>query len=570
MRIALLSHQWPGARMGGIGTCVRQTALALAGAGHDVHVFTLTLPEDVRRQIPPEIRVHEAAALSEAMQGRTVPAPLAAAAAAGGAGAYRLALAWRLAEPLLALHRDQPFDVVEAPEVEALGLPLLLCGFDAPVVTHLHCPTAVARSANELANHAIDAPLVDALESAAIHLADAVCAPTKAVLELTRELAPVPSDGRVIPHPFVAGEHPFEPPPANGPIVFVGRLERLKGVEVLADALNLFLPRRPTVTFRFIGPDTTNSQGGSMRQWIESRLEAFVRSRVAFTGELSPSDVSAAWREASFAVLPSLRENFSMALCEAMAAGRTAVVAAGTGSVEVLGDTGVVAEHGSAGALARAMETLWNDRRRLRELSGAAYERVRAFCSPDRVAAARVAFYRETIQAFSRQGAEQRTRKLATLPPACAAAVLPALGRMTAMLAGVRPPGTLTPGTRLLGIMDELERRQGTPAAVLLYGAGKHTARLLSERHVWESRRHRVVGIIDDHPRFGASPQYLDLPVQSVRSAHARLRCGGALPPVVLSTDTYEDQFWAQCAPLREAGVPVFRLYSTREQACST
>lgn len=570
MRIALLSHQWPGARMGGIGSCIRQTALALAGAGHDVHVFTLTLPEDVRRQIPPAIHVHEGASLSEAVQGGAVPAPLAAAAAAGGAGTYRLALAWRLAEPLLALHRDHPFDLVEAPEVEALGLPLILSGFDAPMVTHIHCPTAIARSANELPHDAADAPLVDALEWAAIHLADAVCAPTKAVLDLTKELAHVPRDAWVIPHPFVANDHAFAPPPANGPIVFVGRLERLKGVEVLADALNVFLPRRHSARFRFIGPDTTHAQGGSMRHWIEERLHASVRPRVEFTGELSPPDVAAAWREASFAVLPSLRENFSMALCEAMAAGRTAIVAAGTGSVEVLGDAGVVVEHGSAGALADAMVALWDDRRRRGELSRAAYERVREFCSPDRVAAATTEFYRETITAFARDGAEQRNRKLATLPPACGAAVLSALARITATLAGVRPPGALTPGMRLLGIMDQLERRQGAPVAVLLYGAGKHTARLLTERHIWEERRHRVVGIIDDHPRFEVSPRYLDLPVESVRGAHARLRSGGALPPVVLSTDTYEDQFWAQCAPLRAAGVPVFRLYSKREIPCST
>ena len=57
-------------------------------------------------------------------------------------------------------------------------------------------------------------------------------------------------------------------------------------------------------------------------------------------------------------------------------------------------------------------------------------------------------------------------------------------------------------------------------------------------------------------------PVYLDLPVQSLESAKARVVSGKMLPPVVLSTDTYEEQFWEQSAPLREAGVLVFRLYS--------
>ena len=109
--------------------------------------------------------------------------------------------------------------------------------------------------------------------------------------------------------------------------------------------------------------------------------------------------------------------------------------------------------------------------------------------------------------------------------------------------------------------MSKIENEQGQPARLMLYGAGKHTARLMSERHLWESRRHRVVGIIDDHPRFAQTPIYLDVPVQSMDAAAARVLGGEKLPPVVLSTDTYADQFWRQSAVLRAAGVQVFRLY---------
>ena len=569
MRIGLLSHQWPGARMGGIGTCVRQTAIALASAGHDVHVFTLTLPADVRPELPAEIHVHETRGLAESVQDGLIPASSAASAVAGGEGVYRLAIAWKLAGALLEQHSHEPFDVVEAPEVEALGLPLLLQPhFDVPVVTHLHCCTAIAQDANVMTVDE-DTRLTAALEFAAIHLADAVCAPSEAVVSLTRELVPTMYPPRVIPHPFAAPDRRFAPPPAGGPILFVGRLERLKGVEALTGALNDFLVQRPDATFQFIGPDTNTAGGRSMRESLESRLDPAVRPRVEFRGELPPAEIAAAWERASFGVMPSHRENFSMACCEAMAAGRTLIVASGTGSVEVIGDAGVVAERGSAASLARAMQELWDDRERLNRLSHAAHQRVRSLCSPDRVAHQRVAFYEDCIRAMRRPHRITRTERLGSLPPACAAAVLPALSRVVGTLAGVPLPASSTPGTRLLHIMDALERRHRQPARVLLYGAGKHTARLLAERHVWESRRHRVVGIIDDHPRFEASPQYLDLPVQSVRSAHARARAGTTLPPVVLSTDTYEDQFWAQCAPLRAAGVPVFRLYSTREVPCS-
>lgn len=74
-------------------------------------------------------------------------------------------------------------------------------------------------------------------------------------------------------------------------------------------------------------------------------------------------------------------------------------------------------------------------------------------------------------------------------------------------------------------------------------------------------RQLRLVVLIDDHPRFRASPIYLDLPVQSIAQAVEAAACGTLAPTVVLSTDTYEDQFWLQTAPLREGGVSVFRLY---------
>ena len=121
-----------------------------------------------------------------------------------------------------------------------------------------------------------------------------------------------------------------------------------------------------------------------------------------------------------------------------------------------------------------------------------------------------------------------------------------------------------SPGRRLSAICETITSTHREPARLLLYGAGKHTARLLSERHAWERHGHCVVGIIDDHPKFTDSPTFLDLPVRSLAAVEAAIKAGQSSAPVVLSTDTYEDQFWEKTSSLRSLGVPVFRLYGQR------
>src|ERR1700722_12013541 len=96
MRIAFLTLQWPGVRMSGIGAAVRQIALALAAAGHDVHVFTVALPEDADR--PTALTIHECDDLAALINRNQLPAASAASIQAGGDGVYRLSLAWRLCQ----------------------------------------------------------------------------------------------------------------------------------------------------------------------------------------------------------------------------------------------------------------------------------------------------------------------------------------------------------------------------------------------------------------------------------------------------------------------------------------
>lgn len=565
--------------MGGIGAYTVGAAAALAAAGVEAHVFTFGLPGDVRGrlgEIAPGVKVHEVADAAARVAAGTLPGALAGAITAGGEAGYRLALGWLLAEAALEGPEGGGFDVIEAPEYEGLGVATVLRlagmrgargGRRPGLVTHLHSGSAINRRGNGVRAAAGDLA-IDALELAAIELADGLCAPSEAVVRETRVGLPFERAVTVIPQAVAVGEE-FVPPPGEGPIVFVGRLERLKGAEVLLEAARVFLPRCAGARLLVIGPDTPTAPGGaggtgrtSMQQWMRGRLEAGISERVTFAGELPPSEVAGQVAGARFVVVPSLFESFSLVAAGAMAAGRTVVVSDGTGAAEVVGEAGLTFERGSAAGLAAAMERLWLDGALLGDLSRRAQERARATFDPAVVVPRRVAFYRGVMEAAASGAAEGIDARLAKM----AAPFGGAMARMRAALRGEAEwggeQGMVTPGKRLLGIMEEVARGGG--ARVLLYGAGRHSARLLAERGVWESRGHRVVGFIDDAPRWaagGEAARFLDLPVETGAAALARARAGEAVGPIVLSTDTFEDQFWEKTAELRAAGVRVVRLY---------
>ncbi len=544
--------------MGGIGSYVRRAVGALASIGHDVHVFTFTLPADVRANVPAGLNLHECASLAARVETGELPANLAAALNAGGEGVYRLAIGQMLTSAFLEEHARQPFDVVEVPEVEALGLPLLLNEhIHVPVVTHLHCATAIAYEANNVAVGQSERLMIE-LEAAGIGLAENICAPTRRVVELTRRHVNSDIHATIIPYSITVSDRDFTPPPANGPVLFIGRLERLKGVELLAAALKPFLEANPEATCRLAAPDTnTGPDGRSMRAHMETVIGPKLLPRVTFLGEVSQDVLAKELATASFCVMPSLCENFSMAVCEAMASGRAVLVTEGTGLVEVVADAHLIAP-ATADDLAGRMTCLWRDRRELAEHSIKAKQHIATLCEPTAIGHRRVAFYQSTIDRFSTVGLNERNAKIAALP-----AVYRATVALAGALCGCNTNGSTSAGARLLRICDMIERKTGSRATITLYGAGKHTTKLLSEKYLWESRGHRVAGILDDHPRFSQSPVFLGLPVRSVSQAVSIAKAGETIAPVVLSTDTYEDQFWQQTAPLRELGVAVHRLYST-------
>lgn len=576
MHIAFLTFEFPDARPGGVGSYTLNVARSLASAGHHAHIFTLSLPPDVRFSLNSQhsalstrLAIHETPDLAERITANTLPGPLGSVLLNGGLPIYKLAVGALLADNLRQIHAITPLDIIEAPEYEALGLPLMLDPIPGvPIVTQIHLSSAINRWAEAYPANPLD-DLTDALERSVILAADGLYAATANIAATTRRLLPFDRPAAIIPYPVSLCSQPT-PAPTNGPILYVGRLQRRKGVDVLAAAADIVLRRLPHATFRIAGSDTTTSTHQSMRQVMTDRISPDLQSRFTFLGELSASAVQAELQGASFTVAPSIAENFANTAVDAMAAGRPVIYATGTGLDEVVADAGLAVSPLTAQTLADAMIRLHSDPALLATLAARAAHRAAHAFPLAQTTAARIAFYQQAIDAHHSKSTPPLPERLASLSPAQITAVLQALARLVHVTAGgtSSPP---SPGHLTLGYLLSLQEKLHRPPTVYLFGAGRHTVRLLAERHLWESRDLCLTGIIDDHPRFAPQPNdlspkmLLNTPVFSSRAVLAQLAQGKLhLDAIILSTDTLTDLFLEQTAPFRAApyNIPTPTIYN--------
>jgi glycosyltransferase involved in cell wall biosynthesis len=105
-------------------------------------------------------------------------------------------------------------------------------------------------------------------------------------------------------------------------ILFFGRVNFKKGLDILAKAFGAVARRRQDVHLVIAGPDN-EGWGARVRTWLG---EEGVLGRTTFTGMLLGPDKLAVLRDASMFVLPSYTENFGLAVIEAMAAGLPIII----------------------------------------------------------------------------------------------------------------------------------------------------------------------------------------------------------------------------------------------------
>lgn len=392
-RIGFLTPEYPTeAYTGGIGSYVRQMAYSLYRLGHSTCVL-LPVRSGEGLSWDGPIPIHKLAVTGLVSH---LPQPLGK--RSGLVFARRLV---RLAEKL-------GLDLLEAPDFAGMTAFLsLVKPARLHVVVRLHCCTAICRSlANDVSaskSNSIRVQLQDYLEKRAIQTADLVTAISTATVDQTKRMLRLSrEDFRVTPNPVNDGLFSLtSKTDADKPLVlFVGRLQWLKGPDLLIRCLPTLLQHHPNLRLCLVGKDTNTAPGGvSMLAYLKSLFPERISSHVEFTGFLEPEKVLKKYQTATACVFPSRWEGFGLVAAEAMACGKPTIVTDAGGFMDLISDnkTGLVVKSEDPNSLAFAIDRLLSDSQLCARLGAAARaEAASRFCG-NVVAQSTAEVYRSAI-----------------------------------------------------------------------------------------------------------------------------------------------------------------------------
>ena len=202
--------------------------------------------------------------------------------------------------------------------------------------------------------------LLEQIESFVLQRADLVVPMGKFTEQLALRKGAKPDKTIILPFPVQwAGSASVVPFPPQPCVLFVGRLEKEKGVHVLLEAMCQVREMVPSVRLLIAGD-------GSYRRELEAKVDRLsLREHVSFLGWLEGADLQGAYKEAWVLALPSIwAEGLGMVLVEAGLMGRP-VIGSDLGGIRDIiqhGYNGFLVPPGDSKALAEAILTILMNR----------------------------------------------------------------------------------------------------------------------------------------------------------------------------------------------------------------
>ncbi|MEI7888105.1 MAG: glycosyltransferase [Actinomycetes bacterium] len=365
LRLCFVTQTLPPTEIGGIGRYMLDLARGLSARGHEIRVIT-TGEDHSTVDLEDGVWVHRILKDDLELSDSCLP-PLPCRVGEN---------ATAVAAEVVRLHGQRPFDAVYAAVWDTESIAVFeRCA--VPVVTALVTTMGITlrtrpewRSNAEFMAHLGD-PLL-ALERFLFQHSDAIHAISHAIIdevELTSGVQLDRSGIVVSPLSTVDRAIPTQQDHASSDdalsVLFVGRFEKRKGIDLILEAVPEVLQQFPLARFEFIGRDDLAGEGGiSYRQEFELKFgDAPWFDRVSFRGQVPDSELWKAYATADVFVAPSRFESFGLIFVEAMM-NSTPVVALRSGAAPELlehRETALLVDPDATGGVAEAISELLSD-----------------------------------------------------------------------------------------------------------------------------------------------------------------------------------------------------------------
>jgi glycosyltransferase involved in cell wall biosynthesis len=292
-----------------------------------------------------------------------------------------------------------PADVVITAEYAG---PFIVKRFRNPLVVQIEGAATVMALTQDLTPRRI----ARYCERRTVDLADEVSAVSRFAAQATlAALGARPRPVHVFPNSVDAAR--FYPAPDEvdpDRVLFVGKMNRLKGLYVLGDAMRRLFARSQSATLTLIGGDHVEEGESCLTRFLAG-FDPADRARVRVTGRLSRADVAREIRQCGVMVLPSLTEMCPVVVLEAMSSGRPVVASNRGGIPELLrdGETGLLADPDRPETFADALVRLLADRSTADAMGAAGREAVLSTYTSERLVDGLQRFYDALSGAAARE-----------------------------------------------------------------------------------------------------------------------------------------------------------------------
>ena len=401
LRICLTSTFYPPYHYDGVGRLTHLMAQGLFELGHSVHVVTYGDRDQV--SFYDGAYVHQLATrLERYHRYRRMPNLY-----------HALNRSHRVYEEVQRLILNDGVQVLDSPLWLFEGLVTAISGA-LPVAVRL--VTSLREIAALQKNRDEDTRLQVGMEQALIRRASHLLPNSKATLDRIHSrygLELSPDRYTIVPYGIVPVPddqiRPFEPQRGDQDltVLFVGRLEKRKGIADLLEAVPQVLQQVPNARFVIAGEDNSRHDGFWRRTgmgyaaFFDQRYHRHA-GRVEFTGPVSDEILQRLYQSCDLFVAPSLYESFGLVYLEAMNYAKPVIGCYSGGVPEVIDDgtTGLLVDPGEPAALAEGIVSLLGSPAQLQEMGLAGRRQVLDKFSYLQMARRFEAVYRSTIRAF--------------------------------------------------------------------------------------------------------------------------------------------------------------------------